>query len=429
MKRPEAGTLDDLYPPGALALPVNPALPAPRLAAPPAERTNDGDYRAYYGPNIRAEYPVDGCAGRVAVIDKAWPHSLHDVMLLAASDHGRHTSVTDTPDPLLEALLRAALTYTDVVCDPETVHAFGLGGGQLTVGWNHDRTLDRDNGQWWDKTMHWHLNLYPKLVRQRVKPTLLRDIADATLRRSLVDPVAYLAQHVARDALKEYALPAGCRLLPISPHQDATRLLPVGLKLQLPGWPFLATPQCRHLLRTLHQAAESGYRQVRDAFTGSPDSALPWSRPSLLPPDQVDKRLTRLAWLSPHSRILLMRLRHVLRDVTDRELLLLRARPKLANRCLTLADLSYNLTLFSPTPVGPHLPASRAVFLVMQLKVFSYVGHAPAIGRAVASVIDRHHGPVMDGGLLAERRAFQNTYLARLRTALSAPTPVPEVNR
>ena len=424
MKRAGAKTPDSLYPHGALTLPVNPALPAPRLASPPVERPNDGHYRDYYGPNIRAEYAVDGSDDRIAVIDKAWPHSLHDIMLLVASDQGRRTGLGDTPDAVLAALLTAAVTYTDLVSDPQTARTFGLGGGQLTIGWNHDRTLDRDNGQWWDETMHWHLNLYPEDVRAAVRPTPLREIGDAGLRRSLVDPVAYLAQHVARDALKGHVLPAGCRLLPISPRRDAARLLPVGLKLKLPGWRFLTTLECRRLLRMLHDAAERGYREVRDAFTGCPDPTPPWTRPRLLPPDQVRERLDHLPWLSPVSRSLLMRLRDVLRDVTDSEMVLLRERRPLANRCLTLSDLSYNITLFTPTRVGPALPQTRSVLLVMQLKLFSYVGHAPAVGRAVASVIDRHHGPVMDAALLAQRRAFQDTYLTRLRTALPNPSPV-----
>ncbi|MER6481415.1 hypothetical protein ACFFSH_35980 [Streptomyces filamentosus] len=408
---------------------MNPALPAPRLAAAPAERTNEGHYRAYYGPNVRAEYIVKGCADRVAVIDKAWPHTLSDVMLLVASDQGRRTSVEDAPDAVLAALLAGAVAYTDHVSDPETARAFGLDGGQLTIGWNHDRTLDRDNGQWWDKAMHWHLNLYPREVRAAVRTVPLGEIADVELRRSLVDPVAYLSQHVVRDALRSFTLPAGCRLLPISSHRDATRRLPVGFKLLLPGWPFLSTPECRHLLRALHQATEHAYRQVRHAFTGSPEPTPPWTRPALLPPDQVGEQLDRLTWLSPVSRNALMRLRSVLRDVTDRELHLLQERRSFANRCLTLADLSYNITLFTPTLVGPGLPQSRSVILVMQFKLFSYVGHAPAVGGAVASVIDRHHGPVMDDALLARRRAFQDAYLARLGTVLPTLPATPEVSR
>ncbi|MEV7279734.1 hypothetical protein [Streptomyces sp. NPDC093111] len=428
MKR-AAGTPDSLYPPGALALPVNPALPAPRLAAAPAERTNEGHYRDYYGSNVRAEYTVDGCADRVAVIDKAWPHTLPDIMLLVASDRGRRTSVGDTPDAVLAALLTGAVTYINHVSDPETARAFGLDGGQLTIGWNHDRTLDRDNGQWWDKAMHWHLNLYSRQVRTTVRPVPLGEITDVELRRSLVDPVAYLSQHVVRDALRSFALPTGCRLLPISSHRDAVRRLPVGFKLQLPGWPFLSTSECRHLLRALHQATEHAYRQVRHAFTGTSDPAPPWTRPTLLAPDQVGEQLKRLTWLSPVSRNALMRLRGVLRDVTNRELHLLRERRSFANRCMTLADLSYNITLFTPSLVSPGLPESRPVFLVMQCKLFSYVGHAPAVGDAVASVIDRHHGPVMDHALLARRRAFQDAYLTCLGTVLPSLSAAPEVTR
>ncbi|WP_329321613.1 hypothetical protein [Streptomyces sp. NBC_01262] len=413
-----SGSLDDLYPDAAWDLPVNPALPAPRLPHPPPEQSNPAAYRAHYHPFIVEEFAVPGAAERIAVIDKAFPHSLYDLMLLVARDDILRTSVADTPDPALAGLLRAAATFTTFVADPATVRAFGLDDSQFTIGWNHDPTLDRDNGQWWDKRLHLHLNCWPATVRSAVRPVALRDITDATMRRSLVDPAAYLAHQVMADALTTADLPAGCTVLAPDPCRDAAELLPVGLKIRIPGWPFITTTACRMLLRTLHQTATMAYRAALACFTGTREMPGVWQRPQLLPSAQLDSRLAQVRWLSPAGRCALVRLREVLRDVTATEMQLLRARPDLANRCLSLGGLSYNLTFFTPRPISADTPQADPdeVYVVMQLKVISYVGHSPAVGGAVASVIDRHNGPVMAQGDRARRHAFQHAFVDQLRT-------------
>uniref|UniRef100_UPI003F494379 hypothetical protein n=1 Tax=Streptomyces sp. CA-136453 TaxID=3240050 RepID=UPI003F494379 len=415
-------TLDSLYPPAAWQLPVNPALPAPRLPAPPVERQNHGDYREYYGRNVLAELDVAGRPERLAVINKAWPHSLFDVMLLVADPQTVHTGVGDTADPTLTALLHAAHTYVRFLSQPDTVRHFDLAGAQLVIGFNHDRTLDRDNGQWWDKTMHWHLNVWPRSVRTAVRPHRLVDIHDTTLRRSLVDPCAYLAHQVMADALARSPLPDGCRILPPDPTRDAARGLPVGLKVRLPHWRFTTTAACVTLLHTLHDTAEHTYAALRQAFTGSPAMCPAWQRPPLLPTPRVAEHLAALDWLSPAARHDLLRLRLVLRDVTDRELRLLAGRRDLANRSLTLGGLSYNLSLVTPDLIAaaPILADTDELYLVMQLKLVSYVGHSPAVGGAVASTIDRHHGPLLTGPDRRTRHDFQHAYLHAL-TRTPAP--------
>lgn len=91
-----SGSLDDLYPDAAWDLPVNPALPAPRLPDPPPEQSNPAAYRAHYHPFIVEEFAVPGAAERIAVIDKAFPHSLYDLMLLVARDDIVRTRVPST---------------------------------------------------------------------------------------------------------------------------------------------------------------------------------------------------------------------------------------------------------------------------------------------------------------------------------------------
>ncbi|MFJ6901512.1 hypothetical protein [Streptomyces hokutonensis] len=419
--------LDVLYPRAALDLPVNPALLAPRLAAPPPERRNLGGYRDYYGPNILAEILVPGAGERLAVIDKAWPHSLYDVMLLVARDDVLRTSVADTPPVVLTALMEACSLFAAYVSTPTVMSEFGLMGSQTSIAWNHDRTVDRDNGQWWDKRLHLHFNCWPKPAYGN-HSVRLGDVADATTRRSLVDPVAYLAHRVVLDALTGHSLPDGCVPLVPDPLRDGREHLPVGLKIRLPGgWSFVTTPECRSLLRTLHKTAAATYRDLLLSFTGQAQPATDWRRPPLLPPPDVQRRLTGLRWLTPGSREELLRLRGVLRDLTGRELELLHRRPDVANRCMTLGGLSYNLAFHSPHPARPGRPlnATPDLYLVMQFKLISYVGSSPAVHGAVASVIDRANGPVMTDADHALRHAFQTEYIRLLGQAAGGAARVP----
>ncbi|MFE3452807.1 hypothetical protein ACFXJ8_28165 [Nonomuraea sp. NPDC059194] len=412
--------LDSLYPAAAWELPVNPALPAPRLPAPPEERRNLTGYLDHYGPFILREFPVPGQVERIAAIDKAFPHGLYDLMLLVGRDDVLRTDVANTPDPVLAALLRAARGFIDFTTDATVQRTFGLVGSKLSIGWNHDPTRDRDNGQWWDKRLHLHLNCWTAAVQATVRPVRLAEIADTTTRRSLVDPVAHLAHRVMADALHGASLPTGCELLVPDLRRDAAQGLPVGLKLRLPGWRFVTTAPCRALLRCLHTTAATSYQALLTAFTGFGDAPALWSRPRLLPPAEVRLNLDALPWLSEASRSKLLHLRHVLRDVTDREMRFLADRPWVANRCLTLGGLSYNIALTSAQTVSADdLRDDGGLYLVMQFKLVSYIGSSPAIGGAVASVIDRTGGPVMTSADRERRAAFQRAYLDTLTPAFS----------
>ncbi|MER5354631.1 hypothetical protein ABT093_30405 [Kitasatospora sp. NPDC002551] len=410
-----SATLDDLYPPGAMLLPVNPALIAPRLAAPPAELENHGRYRDHYGPFLIGEKAVGTEPERIALIDKAFPHTLYDLMLLVGRDDILRTCVGELPDTVLAALLDLVAVFVDHVSDPATVRTFSLERGRLSISWNYDPTTDRDNGQWWDKRLHLHLNCWSPRTCRTVHPVPLADVPDPALRRSLVDPTAYLAHRVMIDAVRADRLPAACRLLEPDPARDAGQHLPVGLKVRLPGFDYLATAEFRDLLRLLHGTAAAAYRLLRAAFTDDQAPTGPWRRPPLRPPAGVEAALAAMSWLSPASRTLLLKLRTVLRDLPERQVLLLRDRSDLARRCLALDGLSYNLQLFTPDQLSTRHPINHTgeLYLVQQFKTVSSIGSSPALGGAVATAADRTHGPAMTTGDRSLRHAFQHAYAHR----------------
>lgn len=409
---PHGGVADrfaPLYPASAMALPVIPSLSMPRLPAPPPDVRNlRPHYRDHYGPHILREYPVGGSGDRIVVIDKAFPHSVYDMMLLAtvADDTVIASSVSDVHQDMLTTLLTFCGQFVRYAQAGSTQRRFGLGGAQLMIGTNYDpATTDRDNGQWWDKRMHWHLNCWPATDYCHAAIVPLREVTNVAQRRALVDPIAHLAAHVMRDAVRASPLPAGCWIV------DEPAEGPVGFKIGLPGWDFL--PRCGPLLRQVHDVAADAYAQLRQCFTGSSAVSPPWTRPGLLPPGEVTANLDTLTWLSETAKRGLVTLRSLLRDVTAHEMHLMRADMNRANRCLALSGLDYHLGLWSPSqPEGWR--GHRQVYLVMQAKLLSAIGSSPAIGGGVASLLDRHQGPIMSPQQTLQRRQFQERFLTLL---------------
>ena len=391
--------LEELYPPAAWQLPVSPALPAPHRPNPPPELTRAGGYREHYGPFILREFDL-GDGARIAAIDKAFPHALYDLMLLDASERA-HAHVAAAPAAVTGFLLRAARAFAAF-----TANRRGLADCAISAGWNYDPTRDRDNGQWWDKRLHLHLNCWPRRTLARARVLTLREIADPGLRRSLIDPIAYLAHQVMLDALAgTQIIPEHLAVLRPDPARDRAGSLPTGLKILLPSWEAVADPTTGRMLAALHRRAQHAYDAVRIAFTGSPEPPGPWQRPELRSAEDAGAGLDAIGWLVPETRAGLMGLRRALRNLTPRELELLRRCPHLANRFLTLEQLSYNMTL---------IPDPRGVLLVMQFKLISYIGSSPALGGAVASVIDRTGGPVLTARAARARCAFQTDFLDTL---------------
>ncbi|WP_230394012.1 hypothetical protein [Plantactinospora alkalitolerans] len=398
-----------------MTLPVIPGLPMPRLAAPPPDVRNlSPHYRDHYGPHILREYPTGGSGDRIAVIDKAFPHSVYDMMLLATVGDDRviASSVSDVPEAMLTALLTICEQFVRYIHASSTRRRFGLDGAQLMIGTNYDpSTTDRDNGQWWDKRMHWHLNCWPAAAYRDASIVPLGEVDDVNKRRALVDPIAHLAAQVMCDAFRTQPLPAGCHLAGDTdlPSDGG----PVGFKIALPSWDFLPDAACARLLVHLHDVATGAYARLRESFTGSPATSPPWTRPGLLPPDQVATNLDELAWLSEPGRQGLLMLRSLLRDVTSYEMNLMRADMDLANRCLTLAGLDYHLGFWSP-PQSSSRRGRPPVYLVMQFKLLSAIGSSPAIGGGVASILDRYCGPIMSAQQTRLRRQFQDDFLGVL---------------
>jgi hypothetical protein len=415
-------TLATLYPEEALDTRVVLRLPAPRLAAPPGGAPNTGTVHAYYGENLLRELALPG-GDRLSFIDNAFPHSRYGLMLLVDNDSVR-SSFAELQPLTQEALMEVAVRYVEYLSSPAVRGAHSLDGGHFHACFNYSKyTTDRENGMFYDKRYHLHLNYYPLAdLGQKSAPVRWSAIDDSSLRRRFIDPIAFLGSSVAFDAAQGTL--ARLPLLPIDHERDRSLALPPGLKIQLCSWNDLRQASFREAVSRLHDAAERAYGEVYEAFVGRPFQPVVWHRPSLLPSAEVRRRLAGLHWLSPASRDGLFELARLLRNVTEDELRAFREDEPLRVRKLALGGLDYSIGLFSPQPnteLSP-LDTHGPVYLVMQFRLFGDIGSAglAPIGDVPIVRIDRKNGPILTPSDIKDRTKLRQGFLEDMYALLTA---------
>lgn len=438
-------SLAPLYPPAAHEL-----LVAERLAVKGFKTTKvvgqdrPVDGTPDYGDRLLAELvsDADGHDGdRLAFIDKLFPHSRYDSLLLVTGPRAP-CSFADLLPATQRAVLHLLVEFVDFVSRPETIDEFGLHDGRFHACWNFDRrTCDRENSMFFDKRFHLHLNYWPgRDVSLDVRR--LGSLSQVAWRHRLVDPVAFLAPQIMFDALGG-AL-AGLRLLEPDPERDARFGLPPGLKLVLDDWRQVGSERLAAALVDLHTRSAEVYAELVLAFTGSSEPVDPWTRPRLLPARQIHDALRSKTWLSTPARAGLEFLASTLRDVPSSvmrgfrdaggqlEAATLqnssagarRGHTSARVRHLALADLDYNLGFFSPgvnaveTPLGGGGP----VYVVVNYKLFADIGGAglPPMGNVPIVRIVRGAEP-LDPAEVAARSRLHRRFIEIAAAALREP--------
>ncbi|GAA1988174.1 hypothetical protein [Catenulispora subtropica] len=393
-------TFSSVHPLGVEALPVVPRFPVPRVPDPPVRELNRRTVASYYTNRVVARIRVRGTDETVAIIDKAFPHSRFDIMLLVANDEVRG-SCADLDDQTSGVVWALASSFREYIARPEISHRFQLAEAEVHQVFNYSRdTVDRENGQFYDKRFHLHMNCWPGSDLAGIEPVPLGSIADVYTRRRMLDPLAYLGPRIMRDRLGAEA--DGYKVMPVDVGFDIDRRLPPGLKVRLDGWHSLGEARFDRLLRRLHTSAEDAYKAIYTAVTGRPHVPSEWKREKLLDPAAIWESLGRIAWLGSDTRRLVHELVSRLRDVSEADMLLFRSDAVAAARHLTLAGLDYSIALCS-SPSEKDRP-----FVVMQFRLLGDVGSAslPPLRDASMALLDRRNGPVLSETESLRRREF-----------------------
>jgi hypothetical protein len=359
-----------------------------------------------------------GC-DTLALVDKAAPHALNDLMLTEVSPGpGPKSTAVDVAPATGRTLWRTGANFVRFCADPDAVRGFGLGGGELRLALNCDpNTRDRESVQA-AKQFHLHLLYWTRaeLAPLAAAAPLGGSHVDPRLRRQALDPVCFLAGRLLTEALVglDPGIP-GARVL--SPDEDAMLRgeRPFGWVMELPGWPVLETPEFERLIRELHRALMGIAARLGDTFTGHPQPPRPWTRHPLLAPARLRERIGALGY-SERVRAGLGHLAEVLHDLPPRCASRLALGPAATRmHLMTLNQPSYALALHA---AGPGWSA-RPVWLSVQPRLFSGIGGAGLLSLAgVPSVrVLRGRGTFTDEqwrGRARFQRAFACFNQARL---------------
>jgi hypothetical protein len=360
------------------------------------------------------EIEVEG-RSRVGFVEKAFPHSYYDLMLLAADDEIR-CSFSDLDPAVKQFTLALAADFVDFLSDPDVSRRYGLDGGYLHLAYNYDRyTTDRDNSMCCDKRFHLHLNYWVAKELADLRPIEWGDISDLQLRQNLIDPVAYLSEMIMRDRVMGRALPAG--LMTVDADRDQELGLPAGPKIEFPDWSFLRDPSFAEVLVGLHREAECAYAELYEDFIGEPYQPRVWERPRLLPRDRIEANLRARPWLSPDTLEGLLLLSRTLVNIEDLGVPAMAQVDPGSLGKIVLAGLDYAVTLFRPARNTIECPLNRGgpVYLVMHCKMFGTMGGAglPTIDSVPVVRLDRSRGELFSADQVEQRRRLRAEFLNR----------------
>ncbi|WP_462320876.1 hypothetical protein [Halochromatium sp.] len=341
--------------------------------------------------------PVDALAAepgdRLALIDKASPHALFDLMLTEVSALSDEQAGKVDPSAVMpitgRVLWQTAANFQRFVNSPQVRRELGLMDSTRHPGWlqlalNCDpNTEDRESVQAL-KSFHLHLIYWqPSELGALAKADRFGDQHDPHLARQCLDPLSFIGPRLLNERLAhlEPELGAlGAQLVPADAAATCAGQRAMGCLIQLPSWELLAAPAFERLIRQLHRQLAETATALLHAVTGSRLPPAPWQRHPLLPLRQITQNLEALD-LSNLCRAELIALTQRLRDLTASEAQSLRAASASRRKhCMTLNQPCYSLGLSAMDAQGcSTMGADGPLLLSLQVKLFSGIGGAGLI--------------------------------------------------
>jgi hypothetical protein len=374
-----------LYPQGVEDLRV--AWHHLRVPGPPLEYGLQGDELDHPDPRrrfARRSIHLLDCTRRgpsgcetLALIDKASPHSLFDLMLSETSTPSKSTAA-DVSVQTGRTLWCTGLNFVRFCSEGSVVDEYGLSGGELHLALNCDpHTEDRESVQA-AKQFHLHLLYWDAAALAPLRNAEpLAEITDRRLRRQALDPLSFLGARLVTEALEGIDLGVpGAFLVPVDEWAVLRGERPLGAVMTLSDWAVLESPGFEDLMRRVHQRLEWLAGSLIESFTGRRETPRPWHRHPLLPVREIAARVDRLP-LGDLVRDGLMHLAGALRGLApDTARWLAGATPARRMGLMTLNQPSYAMNLHATASQGHPMAEGALVHLIIQPKLFSGIGGA-----------------------------------------------------
>lgn len=353
----------------------------------PAESRDPDPAVRYRRRTIQRLTGRDWAGDRMALIDKATPHALYDLMLSEVSVDEKATP-RDVALATNQSLWRIGSNFIAFVSDPAVRGDFGLADGVPHLAMNCDpNTRDRESVQA-AKQFHLHLIYWTRdELAGLTRPGRFADVAEVTTRRQVLDPLAFVAARLLPPMLGDRPLQSlGGRWL--APDDlaclDGTR--PFGASIRLPDWSVLAEPAFGVMIQVMHDRLTMLATLLLEAFTGKPMPPDPWRRHRLLAAERIRANLGELA-LPVGVRAALEVFAARLRDLPDAVVRrLVRGCSVRRQHLMTLNLPSYALCLHGAGGTAavrdPKMLGDSAVDLSIQPRLFSGIGGAGLLGLA-----------------------------------------------
>jgi hypothetical protein len=350
-----------LYPQGVEDLRV--AWHHLRVPGPPLEYGLQGDELDHPDPRrrfARRSIHLLDCTRRgpsgcetLALIDKASPHSLFDLMLSETSTPSKSTAA-DVSVQTGRTLWCTGLNFVRFCSEGSVVDEYGLSGGELHLALNCDpHTEDRESVQA-AKQFHLHLLYWDAAALAPLRNAEpLAEITDRRLRRQALDPLSFLGARLVTEALEGIDLGVpGAFLVPVDEWAVLRGERPLGAVMTLSDWAVLESPGFEDLMRRVHQRLEWLAGSLIESFTGRRETPRPWHRHPLLPVREIAARVDRLP-LGDLVRDGLMHLAGALRGLApDTARWLAGATPARRMGLMTLNQPSYAMNLHATAAPG-----------------------------------------------------------------------------
>lgn len=262
-----------------------------------------GSYSAEYGPNVIASLECPS-GRRFDLINKIFPHSAIEAMIMDSSDDYRHSLFQYSKDDQIILVKR----IVDIIRRAERIardshnRTFCIVAAMNFDPYTNDRASIMT-----DKRFHCHVMLHGEDTIQKAVglTTSVAEVQDIKMLNRLIDPISIsliqpFYQYIMRQNEEMFS-----RVMKPSENKDVELGLPIGIKIELSQIDELASCQMMELLNNLHLLYDSFYQTWFSCIYGMDYQSYDrkdWYRPEMKSPIEALDELLRCGMIEDHQK-------------------------------------------------------------------------------------------------------------------------------